>query len=419
MNNKNITRKSLVVNLTEQEITDFSKELARITTLQAEIEEEKKTVTSSYKEKLDRCISESRSLARKISTRQDFREVECEWRFDYDRRMKRLVRMDTWEQVEERKLTADELQDELDFGKPQQEEHPPGCPKCEGDGEYYGEEGQVYCDCEAGVALRAKEQSEVAEKTSAPLCATCIGDCSYEHTEFSLFHNLDQCADYRDTPSPKQEQSRDDTCNKWRECSYAFKCFGPANDESGLCFKQIEEAREAESEESSSDPLANEQGVYVNAEEITIPMPAKARATASINVIQCSDGFWRNGHNHHMRDCGGGGGLPSVKSMGHCTRYDAILDALDALVTKFEGYVGLTNSPAASRAKIAIEAVGKFKESLAPEPRKGSRCPICDFVGYNKAELTKHIRAAHGVSLQETVAVANGQAVDDSAGAAA
>lgn len=42
--NENITRRSLVVNLTEQEITDFSKELARITTLQAETEEEKKKV---------------------------------------------------------------------------------------------------------------------------------------------------------------------------------------------------------------------------------------------------------------------------------------------------------------------------------------------------------------------------------------
>lgn len=381
--NENITRRSLVVNLTEQEITDFSKELARITTLQAEIEEEKKTVTSSYKEKLDRCTSESRSLARKISTRQDYREVECEWKFDYNRRMKTLFRTDTWEQVEERKLTADELHHEFDFGGPVQEEHPPGCPKCDGDGEYYedGTEdggGQVYCDCPAGMALKEKEHPAVEESKS--ICATCLGDCNPEKQDPDLLTGMEYCADYRDTPSPKQEQSRDDICNEWRECSYAFKCFGPANDESGLCFKQIEEAREAESEEANSDPLANEQGVYVNAEEIIIPMPAKARATASINVIQCSDGFWRNGHNHHMRDCGGGGGLPSVKSMGHCTRYDAMLDALDALVAKFEGYVGLTNSPAASRAKVAIEAIERFKESFT---------------------------------------TANGQAVDDSAGAVA
>ena len=67
-----VTR-NLVVNLTEDEITRCSQELARVTTQQAELEEEKKTVTSSYKEKLDRCVSDSRSLARKISTRQDIK----------------------------------------------------------------------------------------------------------------------------------------------------------------------------------------------------------------------------------------------------------------------------------------------------------------------------------------------------------
>lgn len=129
----------------------------------------------------------------------------------------------------------------------------------------------------------------------------------------------------------------------------------------------VSEAAEGEEESEAAtepDPLANEHGVYVDAEEITVPLPAKARATASINVIQCSDGFWRSGHNHHMRDCGGGGGMPSVKSMGHCTKYDAMLDALDGLVSKFEDYTELTNSTAASRAKIAIEAIDEFRAGL-------------------------------------------------------
>lgn len=103
-------KRSLVVNLTEEEISACAKELARVTTQQAEIEEEKKVVASSYKEKLERCVSESRSLARKISTRQDFREVECSWTHDYSGRSAILYRMDTWEEIERRKLTTDEIQ---------------------------------------------------------------------------------------------------------------------------------------------------------------------------------------------------------------------------------------------------------------------------------------------------------------------
>lgn len=114
---KKTVMRHLVVNLTEEEITRCSQELARVTTQQAELEEEKKTVTSSYKEKLDRCVSDSRSLARKISTKQDMRETECEWVMDYEQRLAKLFRLDTMEEVERRKLTADELQEDLKFNQ--------------------------------------------------------------------------------------------------------------------------------------------------------------------------------------------------------------------------------------------------------------------------------------------------------------
>lgn len=392
--NENMTRRSLVVNLTEQEIMEYSKELARTTTLQAEIEEEKKTVTSSFKEKLDRCISDSRSLARKISTRQDYREVECEWRFDYNRRVKTLFRMDTWEQVEERKLTADELQDELDFNGPGQEEHPPGCPKCEGDGEYYsddldGDAGQIYCDCPAGVALKEKENAEI-DKDEAELC----GDEPEELTA-------------------EQIETRDATCHEWRECLYSEKCFEQDLAKCDpVCFKDIEAAKAIEKEEPASDepftdPLANDNGVYADCEEITIPIPTKARATASISVAHCSDGFWRNGHNHALRDLGGGGCLPTVKSMGHCTRTDAIIDALEKLQDRFEGYRH-NNPTAVSRINVAIKALLEFEKTLPEETKKMvARCPLCDFTGDNKTDLIKHIRATHNMGLQEAMGAAS------------
>jgi hypothetical protein len=107
-------RKNLTVDLDENEVALCAKELARITTQQAELEEEKKAVTSGYKEKLDRCIMDARVLARKISTRKDLREVECAWRYDYQAMVAELYRLDTYELVESRRLTQDEVQMKLD-----------------------------------------------------------------------------------------------------------------------------------------------------------------------------------------------------------------------------------------------------------------------------------------------------------------
>ncbi len=253
-----ITRRSLVVNLTDQEITDCSKELARITTLQAEIEEEKKVVTSSYKEKLDRCISESRSLARKISTRQDFREVDCEWQPSYDERIKRLIRLDTYEEIEVRKLTNDELQEEL----PLEPVVPAVCPKCDGDGIYYdndpeNEEYERYCDCPAGKKRQEEEERKPTpvEPGPASLCATCQGACEPESSEgqYVKYAIARDCADYTAEPTSTETERRDGICNEWRGCGHTFKCFGPANEETGICFKQIDEAKEVEKETPTDD----------------------------------------------------------------------------------------------------------------------------------------------------------------------
>jgi len=383
----------LFCELTEDELLARGKELAIELTGIVKLEIERSALNAKIKPKKER-VDE---LAVIIDQKKEERDVKCQWFHDWNGGKKTLRRLDTFEDLETDIIREWERQQHLKFTGEvapagydvddseltetdekarvvsEAAEAPiAGCPKCEGDGEYYddgidGGGGQVYCDCPAGMALREKEHPATVESKS--ICATCLGDCIPEKQDPDLLADLEYCAGYRDAPSQKQESSRDDTCNDWRECSHAFKCFGPANDESGLCFKQMEEARKAEGEEESEaatepDPLANEHGVYVDAEEITVPLPAKARATASINVIQCSDGFWRSGHNHDMRDCGGGGGMPSVKSMGHCTKYDAMLDALDGLVSKFEDYTGLTNSTAASRAKIAIEAIDEFRAGL-------------------------------------------------------
>ena len=112
-----ITQRDLIVKLNDDEVRTYSEELARVTTLQAEAEDEKKSVTSGFKDKIDRFIADSRTLARKISTRQELRGVDCEWVHDFDRCMSDLHRKDTGEVIDRRKLTEEEMQMSLPAGK--------------------------------------------------------------------------------------------------------------------------------------------------------------------------------------------------------------------------------------------------------------------------------------------------------------
>ncbi len=106
-------KRQFVVDLNEKEIATYSNELARVTSEQERLEDEKKSVTSGYKDKIDRLFLDMRTLARKISTKQEMRDIDCEWNFNYRQAMADLIRTDTGEVVAKRAMTAQELQMEL------------------------------------------------------------------------------------------------------------------------------------------------------------------------------------------------------------------------------------------------------------------------------------------------------------------
>ncbi len=105
-----IAQRDLIVKLTDDEVRIYSEELARITSLQAEAEDEKKAVTSGFKDKIDRFIADARTMARKISTRQELRGVDCEWVLNFEAQKAFLHRKDTGEIIDTRKLTEEEMQ---------------------------------------------------------------------------------------------------------------------------------------------------------------------------------------------------------------------------------------------------------------------------------------------------------------------
>lgn len=111
--------RSLLVELKPSEIAAFAMDLARNVAKTNEEEDRKKSVNSAFKDRLDRLALETRALARKVETGQDFREIECLWSFDSAKGTATLTRTDTGEVIAERKMSADELQAKLPLGKKQ------------------------------------------------------------------------------------------------------------------------------------------------------------------------------------------------------------------------------------------------------------------------------------------------------------
>lgn len=262
MSKKTVSR-HLVVNLTEDEITRCSQELARVTTQQAELEEEKKTVVSGFKEKIDRCISDSRCLARKISTRQDMREVECEWEMNYDLRIAKLIRLDTMEEVERRKLTADELQEELKFNQEpegaaeEDEETSPqvfnnidvcknaicmnyssvdtnGCSVFE----------HVY-ECEHATAEAPEVEAAVncGNRDCADYDEAYEGNCGFKPADGGAMESVQCCEHFKPVLTDEQIEERDKTCQEWKGCAFADDCFSTEKNPEFDCLKDLAKRR--------------------------------------------------------------------------------------------------------------------------------------------------------------------------------
>jgi hypothetical protein len=118
--NAKVTR-SLMVGLSEDEVSTCAKELARVTAAQAELEDEKKAATSGFKNRIDRCVADCRALAQKVTTRRELRDIDCEWQPSRDGKMI-LTRMDTGEIIDTRKMTEEEHQQSLPLAGAQKKE---------------------------------------------------------------------------------------------------------------------------------------------------------------------------------------------------------------------------------------------------------------------------------------------------------
>lgn len=193
---KHVLWKTLSCDLSQEEISTYSQELARITGEQSEIEAEKKEVMSNFAAKLNKCVADGRVLARKIITKKEDRQVECDLDFDYSTGTVYTVRTDTGVTIGQRKLTDDERQERLDF------------------------EGEEDLKQEAADRELENVVQEMVETLPAPTTG------NPETVEL--------------TPEQVEEAEAarfDAACQEWRSCDYYLICMAPENDEANICFK--------------------------------------------------------------------------------------------------------------------------------------------------------------------------------------
>jgi hypothetical protein len=163
-----MTTRTLSCDLTQDEISAYSNELAITIQLKQETESHKKEVMSDFTAKLNKCDADAYMLSRKINNRREDRQIECDWELDYPNGKAYLIRMDTGVTIDSRKLTDEERQQRFDLE---------------------GEEDQ-YPD-------------------TAPTNETII-----DGEILTIEHN----------PELAEELWRNAVCNEWKNCDYADEC---------------------------------------------------------------------------------------------------------------------------------------------------------------------------------------------------
>lgn len=101
---------------TEKELQEKAKALAYNCNQRDEAEEEKKSVTSDFKAKIDGFNATISQLSNHINNGWEYRAVECEVKMNTPKDgRKQTIRRDTGEILEEEPMTPEEMQEVIDF----------------------------------------------------------------------------------------------------------------------------------------------------------------------------------------------------------------------------------------------------------------------------------------------------------------
>lgn len=99
----------------EQRLT-YGRQLAQLDEDLSKLVEEKSAVTAEIKQRMTTVRTQAREVARAIRSGQEFREIECFYRFLWKDGFKELVRSDTNQVVERTAITQEERQTVMALG---------------------------------------------------------------------------------------------------------------------------------------------------------------------------------------------------------------------------------------------------------------------------------------------------------------
>lgn len=116
------TRRPLACHLTEKEVLTFSKELSSVLSEKARQDGELASFQSHARAKIKELDARTSQLSEKIYSEKEYRDTDCEWRYDFAVGTKALWRLDTNEQIDTEIIAEYEKQEEMSIAQSQQQE---------------------------------------------------------------------------------------------------------------------------------------------------------------------------------------------------------------------------------------------------------------------------------------------------------
>lgn len=109
--------RELPVELTEEEINERGRELPIVMEEIDRIEEEKKNVNADYNGRIKRMKADADKLAREIRTEEKIVSVPCQWEYYWSENVKKMVRTDTGQVLDQLAIQDHERQQQFPAAK--------------------------------------------------------------------------------------------------------------------------------------------------------------------------------------------------------------------------------------------------------------------------------------------------------------
>ena len=106
----------------KDERADLSNTMAQKVTELHQAEDDKKAINSDFKSQIDGLTADVNSAATKITNGYEMRNIECEHKPDYDKKIWTVVRIDTGEPVKELPMSEEDFQMSIDDVKAEVDE---------------------------------------------------------------------------------------------------------------------------------------------------------------------------------------------------------------------------------------------------------------------------------------------------------